>query len=106
MTDDDDLEGWLAAALQQKQMERALSYDRAGRHFGNLPDDTLTQDWVAAFRHYAANPADDLVNDLQEALESEMRLRGREPPWSAVAPEIETLKGLVRHRRISCVARR
>ena len=96
MAEHDDLEDWLLPALEEMRMERTFAYERAGRRFATLTDDRLTADWLAAFRRYVASATrGQCGDDLHGELESEMRLRGCEPPLAVVASEIGSLKALV-----------
>jgi hypothetical protein len=75
------------ALLQHKNMERTQDYVTHGRRFAKLDVERLNTDWIIAVRSWLAHKhctKERMMDDLA----AELRLRGLEPPYSAVEQEL------------------
>jgi hypothetical protein len=82
-----DPEAIVNAFLQHKSMNQMQDYLARGRRFVGLDMERLNKDWIIAVRGWLAHkhrtkerPMDDLA--------AELRLRGLEPPYSAVEQDL------------------
>jgi hypothetical protein len=73
----DDVLGY----LQSSRIDRAAAYAQSGRKHASLSLDDLNLAWVMAFREMAARPVDPDIRDLHNDYDSELELRGVDPPY-------------------------
>src|SRR5215475_7275751 len=82
-----DPEALVNAFLQHKSMEQMQDYLACGRRFAKLGTGQLTEGWIIAVRTWLAHK--DRTNErMMDDLAAELRLRGLEPPYSAVEQEL------------------
>ncbi len=81
------------AYLADKRLEVASDYVRRGRSLQSLTDDDLNRDWLSAFRAWAMSAQARSKFDRRplDDMESEMCVRGYDPPYNLVETEITTL---------------
>jgi hypothetical protein len=80
---------FMEAFLLSYAIDRQTDYVRRGRAFRDLDDATLSARWIEAFRDCVADPRDQEKRDRKTDLDAELALRGREPEWSQVRPELD-----------------
>ena len=86
MADDprEDPEAVVKTFLQHKSLEQMQDYLARGRRFTTFDVRQLTKDWIIAVRSWLAHK--DHTNErMMDDLAAELRLRGLEPPYLAVA---------------------
>src|SRR5438128_2316714 len=88
----------MLAFLESKQFEQLERYLRDGRKLANLSDEELGEGWISELRHWLANFGAAVDHRAQEDIESELKLRGREPPLHLVQNEFEALKAASREQ--------
>ncbi len=79
------------AYLQHVLMNETKDYLERGQRFAQLSIDKLDESWITAFRSYFATRLRQSARDMDD-LAAELRLRGRDPPFGAVQPEIAELR--------------
>jgi hypothetical protein len=77
----------LNAFLQHKSMEQMQDYLARGRRLAKLDIGRLNEDWVIAVRSWLAHKHR-TKERLMDDLAAELRLRGLEPPYSAVERDL------------------
>ena len=89
MPDDlrEDLQAIVNVFLQHKGMELIQDYLARGRRFVKFDVQQLNENWIIAVRSWLAHK--DRTNERNmDGLASELRLRGLDPPYRAVAREL------------------
>jgi hypothetical protein len=89
MPDDprEDLHAIVNVFLQHKSMDLIQDYLARGRRFVKFDVQQLNENWIIAVRSWLAHK--DRANErTMDGLASELRLRGLEPPYRAVAREL------------------
>jgi len=89
MPDDprEDLQAIVNVFLQHKGMEQTHDYLARGRRFVKFDVQQLSENWVIAVTSWLAHK--DRTNErTMDGLASELRLRGLEPAYGAVAREL------------------
>jgi hypothetical protein len=87
------------AYLRNQQLEAVEDYLKRGRKFADIDDRELDQRWVAAFKSWVAWAArSGIENDRTQRLDldSEIILRGREPPYESVVDEWRQMAAIVK----------
>jgi hypothetical protein len=85
---DDDVTGFLAS----RALDNQADYVARGRAQKDLSEKELTEKWVQAFRRMADDPRNRESRVFECDLESEFRLRHKEPPYELVREERERYK--------------
>jgi hypothetical protein len=91
----------MLAHLENKRIERATEYARRGRLLELVPDEDLSREWLLAFRAWAASERGGQTYDHRALgdIESEMCLRGCDPPLNLAQEEIKILREASERRR-------
>jgi hypothetical protein len=114
MSTEEDVEGFVAS----EQIDRVAEYAKE-RRYREVADGELVERWVAAYKEMASNPFSFEYRKLVSDVQSELQLRGKEPPFdqvkefteqftSAVAASIEDLRETnpreyaLRNERLEC----
>jgi len=84
----------MVAFLAESRMEQATEYARRGRRLKEAAAEKLKDGWKIAFKKYAAAPTDPMWRLVVGELQAEMELRGVEPPFEDVKPEMDALTAL------------
>ena len=79
------------AYLRHVLMNETKDYLERGQRFAQLSIDKLEESWITAFRSYFATRLRRAALNMDD-LAAELRLRGRDPPFGAVQPEIADLR--------------
>ena len=82
-----DPEAVVSAFLRHKSTEQMQDYLTRGRRFAKVDDGWLNKDWIIAVRSWLAHKhctKERMMDDLA----AELRLRGLEPPYSALEQEL------------------
>src|ERR1700733_11388033 len=87
MTKKDDVMGF----VQSRHIDRVAAYAQSGRKHASLSLEKLNLAWEMAFHELAARPADPDIRALHDNYDSELALRGAEPPYHLVKDELEAL---------------
>ena len=82
-----DPEAIVNAFLQHKSMKQMQDYLARGRRFAELDIGRLNKDWIIAVRSWLANK-DRTKERMMDDLAAELRLRGVEPPYTAVKQKL------------------
>jgi hypothetical protein len=84
----------MLAYLENLKLEATAEYMRRGRHLANVDMEELSGWWVAAFKWWVPNISTGSTFDHQPRIdiESEMRVRGIEPPWALVSDEFKAMQ--------------
>jgi len=82
-----DPEAIVNAFLQHKSMKQMQDYLARGRRFAELDIGRLNKDWIIAVRSWLANK-DRTKERMMDDLAAELRLRGVEPPYTAVQQKL------------------
>ena len=77
----------MLAFFENKRMDATADYLRRGRHLAEVDIDELNARWIACFKDYAANFGTGHNHRPREDIESEMQVRGLQPPFESVAEE-------------------
>jgi hypothetical protein len=75
--------------LQSRSIEQEQHYLARGRRFVILDDRRLSESWITAVRNWLARK-DRSSEITMDDLTAELRIRGVEPPYSAVRRELAT----------------
>jgi hypothetical protein len=75
------------AFLQHRNIEQRRDYLARGRRFAMLDGVQLRENWITAVRNWLARK-DQTTELMMDDLTAEVRLRGLEPPYDAVKPEL------------------
>jgi hypothetical protein len=79
----------IQAFLKRRSKEQERHYLARGRRFVILDDRRLMESWISAVRNWLARK--DRTNEItMDDLTAELRMRGLEPPYSAVRQELAT----------------
>jgi hypothetical protein len=81
-----------ASCFESKKADEAAAYANSGRMLGELSDDRLKRLWILCFRSLADNPTDDALWAALATVESEMHLRGLDPPRSDVEEDLKKIR--------------
>jgi hypothetical protein len=85
---------WVEAYLRNQEQEQADDYRKRGRKLAAVETEHLKQQWVDAFKRWAAgNRADHRV---REDIQAELLIRGHEVPFELVQGELAALKATSR----------
>src|SRR5215510_16295951 len=110
MADDprEDPEVVVNTFLQHKSLEQTQDYLVRGRRFAKFDVAQMNEDWIIAVRSWLAHK--NRTNErMMDDLAAELRLRGLEPPYSAVEQELADrsvqMKEAERKRTVREVAR-
>jgi hypothetical protein len=77
----------IQAFLQRRSIEQGRHYLTRGRRFVILDHKRLSESWVTAVRNWLARK--DRTSEItMDDLTAELRMRGLEPPYSAVRQEL------------------
>lgn len=87
---EDELKAGVHSWLAENQMQDVRNYVSRGRSFESASIDQLNSEWVALMRDWAADPRQS-KNPRRTDIESEMTLRGLEPPYKLVKDELDTI---------------
>jgi hypothetical protein len=82
--------------IDAEAMQRAEAYLARGRIHEAEDTAVLKAQWVEAFRRFVGNLGDPALARAHEDLQSELRLRGEEPPFAEVEKETEAFFDRVR----------
>jgi hypothetical protein len=83
----EDLQAIVNVFLQHKSMEQTHDYLARGRCFVKFDVQRLNENWIIAVRSWLTHK--DRTNErMMDGLASELRLRGLEPPYGAIAREL------------------
>jgi hypothetical protein len=82
-----DPEAIVNAFLQHKSMQETQDYLARGRRLAKLDVGRLNKDWITAIRSWLAHKRR-TKERVMDDLAAELRLRGLEPPYSAVEQEL------------------
>jgi hypothetical protein len=82
------------AYLENIQLEATLDYVQRGRSLAQVDIDELKRRWVVEFKGWVANleTGNKLDPRPREDIESEMKVRGTEPPWDLVSDDFEAMR--------------
>ena len=75
--------------LQNRSIEQRQDYLARRRRFAALDGGQLSESWITAVRNWLARK-DRATELMMDDLTAELRLRGLEPPYDAVKPELAT----------------
>jgi hypothetical protein len=75
------------AFLQHRNVEQRRDYLDRGRRFAKLDGVQLSENWITAVRNWLARK-DQTSELMMDDLTAELRLRGFDPPYDAVKPEL------------------
>jgi hypothetical protein len=86
------------AYLQNQRIEALEAYLKRGRQLADIDDQELNRRWIVAFKTWAAEVAAGFQSGHRERLDldSELMLRGKEPPFESVAEECRVLLAFVK----------
>jgi hypothetical protein len=87
----DDQNKLLHGLIDNRSVEQAENYIRRGRRLARKDDAYLKHAWIGAMKLWSVNLANAVDHELREDLQSEMLLRGYEPPFESVKDIIEIL---------------
>jgi hypothetical protein len=77
----------IQAFLQRRSIEQGRHYLARGRRFVILDHKRLSESWITAVRNWLARK--DRTSEItMDDLTAELRMRGLEPPYSAVRQEL------------------
>jgi hypothetical protein len=95
MMDDNEM---LLAYLKNEGMDATADYMRRGRHLANVDIGELNAQWIASFKDWVANLGQGQEYDQRprEDIESEMQVRGLQPPYESVAEESAVIKAALK----------
>lgn len=91
MTDDTAGEMAVHYALAQRSMDSVKSYADRGRQFAAISDDSLGAKYVSVIEAWARDPFNVAAKAEQSDLTAEYTLRGQEPPYDAVAGDLDKI---------------
>lgn len=77
----------ISRRAERKVLSRICDYLGRGRPLAGLPAQSLEAHWIAAYLEVHALERARRVEELRD-LGTEFDLRGLEPPWGLVAPEV------------------
>jgi hypothetical protein len=79
------------AVIRGSEMDETAAYMRRGRVFSSLAVDALNLRWIEAFKRYFVS-RDSESRRVFVDLGAELRLRGLEPAFDAVKPELDAIQ--------------
>jgi hypothetical protein len=88
----DDQSKQLDGLIDKRFRDRIDDYIGRGRRLAGRDDVYLRHAWIGAIKMWKAKLADAVNHELREDLQSEMLLRGYQPPFELVREELEILR--------------
>ena len=79
------------AMIADTAMRETEVYLGRGRTFASTAIDEIRLRWIAAFKAWFHSRTEDNLREMND-LEAELRLRGVEPPYEKVGPELEAMR--------------
>ncbi|GAB5426967.1 MAG: hypothetical protein Devi2KO_04260 [Devosia indica] len=83
-------------AMANSQMSRAEDYVKRGRQHGSLSIADLQELFVVTFRDWSSDFKDQVRRRANDDVEAEFTLRGVQPPFDRVGPEMEKLQEAIK----------
>jgi hypothetical protein len=90
----DETDELMLAFLRNKGFEHTREYVQRGRNLKEVPSRELKERWVAAFKQMVATLGRN-EPPIRMDIESELSIRGEDPPFDEVKSEFEALQGAV-----------
>ena len=85
------IEALVDALLESELMERTAAYLSRGRPYSTERAEDVETGWTAAFKRSFATRSPEVQREVDD-LAAELRLRGLEPPYDSMQPELDAAR--------------
>ena len=86
-----NIEALVEALLESELMEQTAAYLSRGRPYSTERAEDVETGWTAAFKRSFATRSPEAQREVDD-LAAELRLRGLEPPYDSVQPELDAAR--------------